>query len=199
MELEDPLAATSTAQPSSESTATFGRKRSGSCGNDDVNVPTLTPISKPLGRRNLAVQATPSGSERGRQERKDRSNRSSSFEPSSTPVMIKTINNKSPTTGRSSEGTSKPRRSNRGSVKGSARDSRPGRSNEQGPEATLERFIAEAGAVSTSDPVLMFDGRLRRIDPDAENSCGKRGSSQHTGQIMKTWLGLGKPKNNKMW
>ena len=157
MELEGALAAPSTAQSSSESTATFGRKSSGSGGNDDANVPTLTPINELLDRRPLAVPATSSGTERGRQERKDRSNRSSSTKTSSTPVMIKTIT-KSPTTGRSNDGKSKSPRSNRGSVKGSARESTPRRSNDQDPEAALEKLIAE-GAGSTSDQMPMLDDR----------------------------------------
>ena len=55
MELEDAMAAPSTAQSSSESTATFGRKGSGSSGNDDTNVPALTPINELLDRRPLAL------------------------------------------------------------------------------------------------------------------------------------------------
>ena len=48
MELEDVLAAPSTVQSSSESTATFGRKSNSSGGNDDVNVAILTPINELL-------------------------------------------------------------------------------------------------------------------------------------------------------
>ena len=140
MELEDAFAAPSTAQSSSESTATFGSKSSGSGANDDFNVPALRPISELLDRRPLAAPATSSGTDRGRQERKERSNRSSSSIPSSTPVMIKTII-RSPTAGRSIDGKSKSPRSNRGSVKGSARESTPGRSNDQDPKRPLSNLL----------------------------------------------------------
>ena len=103
MELEGAFAAPSTAQSPSESTATLGRKSSGSGGNDDLNVPALRPISELLDRRPLAAPATFSGIERGRQEMKERSNRSSSSKPSFTPVVVKTIT-KSPATGRSIDG-----------------------------------------------------------------------------------------------
>ena len=63
MELEDAFAAPSTAQSSSESTATYGRKSSGSGGNDDLNVPALRPISELLDRMPLSAPATSSGTE----------------------------------------------------------------------------------------------------------------------------------------
>ena len=185
MELEDALAAPSTAQSSSESTAIFGRKSSGSGDNDGTNVPT--PINEFLDRRPLALPATSSGTERGRQDRKDRSNRSSSFEASSTSVIAKTII-KFPVAGRSADGKSKSPRSNCRSskspqlVKGSVRDSGSGRSHGQDPEAILDRLLAAASAGLITDPMLTLDGKLRRVDPNADNSCGKRDSSQNRGR-----------------
>ena len=153
MDFEDAIAAPSTAQSSSGSTATFGRKSSGSGGNDDLHVATLGPIDEVLGKnlRPTAAPAVSSGTERGRQERKDRSDRSSSSKPSSSKVMTKVIT-KSPTSVRSSDKKSKSPRSSRGS----ARESTPGKY-DRNPEIALEQLIAETGCGLRTNPLPVED------------------------------------------
>ena len=192
MEIEDAIAAPSTAQSSSESTATFGRKSSGSGGNDDLHFTTLGPIDEVMSKdlRPTAAPAAASGTERGRQERKDRSDRSSSSKPSSRKVMTKVIT-KSPTSVRSSDMKSKSPRSSRGS----ARESTPGKY-DRNPEIALEQFIAESGGGLRTNPLPVVDDTSCRTEPDdAELSDvnaanrrtirGKRDSSQHRGKHHK--------------
>ena len=189
MDFDDAIAAPSTAQSSSESTATFGRKSSGSGGNDDLHVATLGPIDEVLGKdlRPTAAPAVASGTERGRQDRKDRSDRFSSSKPSSSKVMTKVIT-KSPTSVRSSDIKSKSPRSNRGS----ARESTPGEY-DRNPEISLEQLIAESGGGLRTNPLPVEDDTPCRIEPhDAELSDvntadhrtirGKRDNSQHRGK-----------------
>ena len=122
--------------------------------------------------------------------------------------MTKTIS-KSLTTGSSIDGKSKSPRSNRGSIKGSAKESTPGKSNDQNPEAALEQLIAETGAGSSSDPLPILDGRFRRIDSDeAEHSDvvdavnlrisrGKRDSSQHRGKDHEHMVDIGETEEQQ--
>ena len=154
MDFEDAIAAPSTAQFSSESTATFGRKSSVSGGNDDLHVTTLGPIDEVLdkGLCPIAAPAVSPGTERGRQERKDRSDQSSSSKPSSNKVMIKAIT-KSPMSVRSNDRKSKSPRSNRGS----ARQSAP-RRYDRNPEVALEQLIAETGGGLTTNPLPVNGG-----------------------------------------
>ena len=214
MELEDAFAAASTVQSSSGSAVIFGRKSSSSGGNVEANVPTLSPITELLDRRPLAVPATSSEIERGRQDKKDR-NRSSSSKPSSTPVISKI-------TTEFQAGCSKSPRSTRGSVKGSARESTPGRvffdrkakkPEDQDPEAALDRIIAEAGAGSTPDPLPMLDDRSRKFGQDQElkqadnsdifgavdlrTSNGKRDSSQHRGKDHENMVDIGETEEQQ--
>ena len=123
MDFEDAIAAPSTAHSSSESTATFGRKSSGSGGHDDLPVATLGPIDEALDKdlRPTAAPAVSSGTERGRQEREDRSDRSSSSKPSSSSNKVVTkVITKSPMSVRSRDAKSKSPRSSRGSASASA-------------------------------------------------------------------------------
>ena len=76
VDFEDAIAAPSTAQSSSESTATFGRKSSGSGGNDDLNVSNLGPIDEVRGsghrsRGGSAAPAVSSGTEIGEGETRE--------------------------------------------------------------------------------------------------------------------------------
>ena len=193
MEFEDAIAAPSTAQSSSESAVTFGRKSSSSGGNDEVSAPTLSPINELLDRRPLAAPAASSGTERGRQEKKDRSGRSSSSKPLFTSVIAK-IFSKSPVSDKQYEGKSRSPRSSRGSGRESARGSTPGKSAELGPDEILDRLIAENGAEPKPDLLPMLDDRLRVIGQyegaSSSNALratapksgrGKRDSSQHRG------------------
>jgi len=156
VDFEDAIAAPSTAQSSSESTATFGRKSSGSGGNDDLNVSNLGPIDEVRGsghrsRGGSAAPAVSSGTERGRQERKDRSERSSSSKPSSSSAKVGTkVTTKSPTNDRHK--SKSPRSSRR-----SASTSTGGRYNRD-PDIALEQLLAEAGVGSNHDPIPIGNG-----------------------------------------
>ena len=152
MDFEDAIAAPSTAQSSSESIATLGRKRRG--GNDDLHVTTLGPIDEVLEKdlRPIAAPAVSPRTERGRQERKDRFDQSSSSKPSSSKVMIKAIT-KSPMSVRSSDRKSKSPRSNRGT----ARESTPGRY-DRNLGLALEQLIAETGGGLTTNPLPVNGG-----------------------------------------
>ena len=198
MDFEDAIAAPSTAQSSSESTATFGRKGNGSGGNDDLNVSALRPINEVLGNepRSTAAPAVSLGTERGRQERKDRSDRSSSSKPLSNKVMTKVVT-KSPTSVRSRDMKSKSPRSNRGSASESTRG-KYGRN----PDIALEQLIAESGSGSRTDPLPIGDDTPRRIEPDnaeirdvdalGNNATrGKRYSSQHRGTYHENTVDIG--------
>ena len=122
--------------------------------------------------------------------------------------MIKTIT-KSPTTGRSIDGKSKSPRSNLGSVKRSARESTPGRPNDQDPDAALEKLVSKAGAGSTPEQLPMLDDRLRRVDhDDADNSDiigaahlrtsrGKRDSSQQRGKYHENMVDIGETEEQQ--
>ena len=204
MDFEDAIAAPSTAQPSSESTATFGRKSSGSGGKDDLHVATLGPIDEVLGKdlRPTAAPAVSSGTERGRQERKDRSDRSSPSKLSSSKVMTKVIT-KSPTSVRSSDIKGKSPRSSRGS----ARESTSGRY-DRNPEKALGQLIAESGGGLRTNPLPVEDDTSRRIGPDdAELSDvntadhrtirGKRDSSQHRGKYHENMVDIGETEEQQ--
>ena len=205
MEIEDAIAAPSTAQSSSESTATFGRKSSGSGGNDDLHVATLGPIDEVLGKnlRPTAAPAVSSGTERGRQERKDRSDRSSSSKPSSSKVMTKVIT-KSPTSVRSSDRKSKSPRSSRGS----ARESTPGKY-DRNPEIPLEQLIAETGGGLKVNPLPVKDDMPNRIEPgyaelsdvndtvDRRTIRGKRDSSQRRGKHNDSMADIGETEEHQ--
>ena len=205
MDFEDAIAAPSTAQSSSESTATFGRKSSGSGGHDDLPVATLGPIDEVLDKdlRPTAAPAVSSGTGRGRQERKDRSDRSSSSKPSSSKVMTK-VTSKSPTSVRSSDRKSKSPRSSRGS----ARESAPGKS-DRNPEIALEQLIAETGGGLKTNPLPVKDDMLNRIAPDyAELSDvndtvdlrtirGKRERSQHRGEHHENMVDIGETEEQQ--
>ena len=117
VDFEDAIVAPSAAHSSSESTATFGRKCSGSGGNDDLNASTLGPIIEVRGSdpRSTAAPAVSSGTERGRQERKDKSDRFLSSKPSSSMVVTKVVT-KSPASVRSRDAKSNSPRSSHGSA-----------------------------------------------------------------------------------
>jgi len=196
VDFEDAIAAPSTAQSSSESTATFGRKSSGSGGNDDLNVSNLGPIDEVRGsghrsRGGSAAPAVSSGTERGRQERKDRSERSSSSKPSSSSAKVVTkVTTKSPTNARHK--SKSPRSSRR-----SASTSTGGRYNRD-PEIALEQLLAEAGVGSIHDPIPIGNGTPQESEPiDAELSDvgmtyrGKRDSSQHRGEDHENMIDTG--------
>ena len=201
MSLEDAIAAPSTAQSSSESTATFGRKSSGSGGNDDLHVTTLGPIDEVMDLMNkdlrpTAAPAASTGAERGRQGRKDRPDRSSSSKPSFGKVTTKVIT-KSPTSVRSSDAKNKSPRSNREH----ARESTPGKY-DRNPEIALEQLIAEHGGGLSTNPLPVANDTFRRTEPDdAELSDvntvdrrmvrGRRDSSQHRGEHHENMVDIG--------
>ena len=204
MEFEDAIAAPSTAQSSSESTATFGRKSSGSAGNDDLHVTTLGPIDEVMSKdlRSTAAPAVSSGTERGRQGRKDRSDRYSSSKPSSSKVVTRVIT-KSPASVRSSDMKSRSPRSSRGS----ARESTPGKYG-RNPGIALEQFIAEHGGGLRTNPLPVADDTSRRTEPDdAELSGvnmvnsrmirGKRDSSQHRGKHHENMVDIGETEEQQ--
>ena len=178
---------------------------SGSGGNDDLHVATLGPIGEVLDKdlRPIAAPAVSPGTERGRQERKDRSDHSSFSKPSSSKVLIQAIT-KSPMSVRSSDRKSKPPRSNHRS----ARDSAPGGYG-RNPELALEHLIAESRGGLTTNPLPTNDGMPRRIESDdAELSDvddtvdqrtirGKRYSSQHRGKDQENMVDVGETEEQQ--
>ena len=205
MDFEDAIAAPSTAQSSSESTATFGRKSNGSGGHDDLLVAALGPIDEVLGKdlRPTAAPAVSSGTNRGRQERKDRSDRSSSAKPSSSKVMTKVIT-KSPTSVRSSDRKSKSPRSSRGV----ASESTPGKY-DRNPEIALEQLFAETGGGLKTNPLPVKDDMPNRTEPgyaehsdvndtvDLRTIQGKRDSSQHRGKHHENIVDIGETEEQQ--
>ena len=133
---------------------TFGRKSNSSGGNEDADIPTLLPISELLEGRPLAAPAASSGAERGRQEKKDRTGRSSSSKPSFAPVIAKTFT-KSPVTDKQFEIKSKSPRSTRGSGKDSTKGSATRSSAKMSPDEVLDQLIAGSATMGPSrDEVL---------------------------------------------
>ena len=203
VDFEDAIAAPSTAHSSSESTATFGRKNSGSGGNDDSNASTLGPIIEVRGSdpRSTAAPAFSSGTERGRQERKDRSDRSLSSKPSSSMVVTKVVT-KSPASVRSRDAKSESPRSSRGSASVSNRGKY-----DRNPEVALEQLIAESGSGPSNGTLPIGDDTPRRNKPnDAEVSDvdavekttrGKRDSSQHRGENHENMVDVGETEGTQ--
>ena len=133
---------------------TFGRKSNSSGGNEDADIPTLLPISELLEGRPLAAPAASSGAERGRQEKKDRTGRSSSSKPSFAPVIAKTFT-KSPVTDKQYEIKSKSPRSTRGSGKDSTKGSAKRSSAKMSTDEVLNQLIAGSATMGPShDEVL---------------------------------------------
>ena len=146
------------------STATFGRENSGSGGNEDLNVSTLGPINEVRGNepRSTAAPAVSSGTERGRQERKDRSDRSLSSKPSSNKVVTKVVT-KSPASVRSRDMKSKSPRS--------SKDPRVNRLEGNTIGTPKWQLIAESGSGPRTGPLPIGDDTPRRTEPnDAEVS-----------------------------
>ena len=175
-----------------------------------MNAPTLSPINELLDRRPLAAPAASSGTEQGRQEKKDRSGRSSSSKPLFTSVIAK-IFTKSPVSDKQFEGKSRPPRSSRGSGRESARGSTPARSAELDPDEILDRLIAENGAEPKTEPLHLLDDRLRVIGQYEEagssnalratapkSGRGTRDSSQHRGVNHENMVDSGETEEQQM-